>query len=61
MSIPEIAKVLKAREDEEVTRAHELYGKDYDYRDPRNYHLVLDSGKLSIAQEVAEINALMRK
>ncbi len=61
MSISEIAKVLKARENEEVTRAHELYGKDYDYRDPRNYHLVLDSGKLSIAQEVAEINALMRK
>jgi cytidylate kinase len=61
MSIPEIAKALKAREDEEVIRAHELYGKDYDYRDPKNYHLVLDSGKLSIAQEVDKINALMRE
>ena len=61
MSLQEIAKALQAREEEELSMARELYGKDYDYRDPKNYHLVLDSGKMSIAEEVSAINALMRK
>jgi cytidylate kinase len=60
MSISQIAKSLEDRERAELDMAHELYGKDYDYRNRNNYHLVINSGKLSIAQEVSAINALMR-
>lgn len=61
MSLPEITKALELREQDELSRGHELFGGDYDYRDTKNYHLIINSEKLSIAQEVMAINALMRK
>lgn len=61
MSIQKITETLERREKDELGRAHELYGNDYDYRDPKNYHVVIDSGKLTVAQEVSRMNVLMGK
>ena len=61
MSDQEITEILERREKDEVARARELYGPDYDYRDPKNYHVVVDSDKLTVAQEVGVINTLMGK
>ena len=54
----EICSILLEREQDECRRGQELYGNlfggEYDYRDPEFYHLVLntDAGKLSIDEEV---------
>lgn len=57
-SIQDVAKILQSREEEEVAMGRKLYGQTYDYRDVSNYHLVLDSGKMSIKEEVAAVREL---
>ncbi len=61
MSAQLLIEILKRREEDELKRGHELYGNEYDYRDPQNYHLVLDTEKMTVAQEVAAIRAAMEK
>jgi cytidylate kinase len=60
MSKQQITETLVRRERDEVARARDLFGNDYDYRDPKNYHVVVDSDKLTVAQEVGVINTLMK-
>jgi cytidylate kinase len=61
MSDEEIIAALKTQEKDELAKGHELYGPDYDYRDPKNYHLVLDSTKMSVSQCADEVRRLMYK
>jgi cytidylate kinase len=61
MSIEEIAGVLERRERDEVEMGHKLFGADYDYRDGKWYHLGIDSGQMTLEQEMALINKLMKK
>jgi cytidylate kinase len=61
MSVQEITKILERREQDELDMGHELYGMGYDYRDSKNYHIVIDSERLTVAQEVALVKGLMRK
>jgi cytidylate kinase len=48
----EIKCILKKREEDEVNVGKEIYGDNYDYRNPINYSIILDSGELSIDEEV---------
>ncbi len=48
---------LHQRAQEEYRRGKELY--NLDYRDPSGYHLVLNSGLLTIAEEVSLVLALL--
>ena len=50
-SFDEIIKILMWREKDELKKGKELYGEGYDFRDPNNYHLILNSGVLTIDQE----------
>ncbi len=53
----EIEQILLEREQVETRTGQELF--DCDYRDPQNYHVVLDSEKLQLHQEFTLIKALM--
>lgn len=55
-TIIEIKNILYGRERDELKMGKELYGSDYDFRNPEYYHLVLNSGKLSVNEEVGQIN-----
>lgn len=61
LSVQELVEVLKRREKDEVAMGQKLYGANYDYRDPQNYAIVIDSRKMTVAQEVEKIRELMRK
>jgi cytidylate kinase len=61
MTAEELAATLETREKDDLDKGRELYGEDYDYRDPKNYHLVLDTTKMSTAQCVDAVNRLMNK
>jgi cytidylate kinase len=50
-SLEDIKGILLQREEDEVRTGRDLFGKDYDYRDKNNYHLVLNSGILTIEEE----------
>ncbi len=56
-SIDEIKQLLLQREEMQVQNAKKLYGPDYDYRDPSLYHIVLNSGILTVEEK---INALLQ-
>ncbi len=53
--------ILFAREEDEVRIGKQLVGSWYDYRNPEHYHMVLDSGTLSLEEEVASINREMER
>ncbi len=55
----EIKKILYQREADEVAASKRLF--DYDYRDSRNYHLILNTARLSQDEEIAIIGALLKK
>lgn len=59
MSVDMIADNLLKREFDESARGVELYGKSYDYRDPSRYHVVLNSGKLSVLEEANVLKSLI--
>lgn len=52
-SADEVREILLAREQDEVRGGREVF--NYDYRDVLRYHLVLNTGKLSVEQEVAVV------
>ncbi len=57
MSVDEIKRLLEKRENDEFNIGKGLFGMDY--RDMRQYHIVINSGKLTVAQEVDIIDRLM--
>lgn len=59
-SLEEIKDILTKREVEELAKGKALYGRQYDWRDPSNYHLVLNSGKLSVGEEAAIITSICK-
>jgi len=56
-SLEEIRKVLERREADELRVGRELFGVDY--RDPSGYHLVLNSGAMTVEEEASAVVALM--
>lgn len=56
-SIEEVKAILERREMDEVRIGKDLFG--IDYRDPRQYHLVINSGALTVQQEVAIVASLI--
>lgn len=63
--VDEIAAILLRRREDEARVAEELsryiykLGPSYDYTDPRHYHLVLDSGEMTIEEEAMAVETLM--
>jgi cytidylate kinase len=55
----DIKRTLMEREADEVRVGRALFGEGYDYRDARHYHVVLNSGMLTVDEEVAVIDSLM--
>ena len=51
--------ILIEQEQDEVKIGRVLFGIEYDYRNPRHYHLVLDSGTMPLDEEVARIHHMM--
>lgn len=58
-SLEEIKEMLSEREKIEVRVGRDLYGEDYDYRDPRNYDLIIDNTKLTIEQELEIVRNIL--
>jgi cytidylate kinase len=54
----EIKEILYRREADEVAASKRLFG--YDYRDPANYHLVLNTAMLSQEEEIAVIQGVIQ-
>lgn len=59
-----IALILQQRENDERQRGNVLFGAffegDYDYTDKKHYDLVIDSGVLSVDEEVSQILKLIK-
>jgi cytidylate kinase len=55
----EIRSILERREADELRLGQSIFGMDY--RNHLGYHLVLNSGKMTVKQEIEAVNALMRK
>ena len=55
----EIENLLIKREEDELKMGKDLIGESYDYRDPSLYHLVINSGLLSIEKEFSLVRNLM--
>jgi len=65
-SVEEVSQILKRRTLDETKVAEELaqlygIGSTYDYKDPKHYHLYLNSGILSLEEEVEKVLAMMEK
>ncbi|MEK6922312.1 MAG: hypothetical protein AABX08_00755 [Nanoarchaeota archaeon] len=58
-SYDEIKNILLEREKDEVTKGKLLYGENYDFRNPNNYHLTLDLGKLTTEEAVKIIKKVV--
>lgn len=54
-SLEDIQKILEDREAIDVEVGREMY--DYDYRDPKFYNLVINTGTLTVEEEVAIIGS----
>jgi cytidylate kinase len=54
-TLEEIRDFLKDRERDEVRVGQNMYGEKYDYRKSKEYHLVLNSGRLTLDQEVQQV------
>lgn len=59
LSKRELRKLLNKREKDEVKMEKSLYGKRYDYRNPLNYHIVINSGSLKLDEEVKIIMGIV--
>jgi len=57
--IDKIKEILIQREADEAAMGKQIYGMDYDYRDAGNYNILLDSGELSLNEEVKIVNGLL--
>ncbi len=57
----EIKETLRKREEDEVRVGKELYGLEYDYRESSQYDIVLNSARLTLEQEIGQIQRLMRQ
>jgi len=57
----EIAKILKEREMQEVKTGQQMYGPNYDYRNPLGHHVVLNSGILSVSEEIEIVKSIFEK
>lgn len=57
-SIEEIKQILTRREADEMRVGKELFG--YDYRDSYYYDLVINSGRLSLEEEIAVIRGVIQ-
>ncbi len=55
----EIRRDLEWREEYECSFAKRLYGDSYDYRNPQNYHLVINSTKLELPEKVKVVLSLL--
>lgn len=55
----DVFQILNERENDERVMGEKLF--HIDYRDPRHYHLVLNSGMLSVDSEVSVIGSLLSK
>ena len=55
----EIESILQKREQDEVYMGKQIYGSDYDFRDPKNYHLVINSGKITLGDSIKIIKSAM--
>lgn len=60
LSSKEIRNILNKREKDELKMYRLAYGKKYDYRDPLNYHLVINAGILKLEEEVRIIMEAMK-
>lgn len=58
-TIREIKSILEEREADEVARGLKLFG--FDYRNPEDYNLILDTGKMSIDEEVKTVLSALGK
>jgi len=58
-SLEEIKKILEKRENDEVEIGKQIYGEDYDYRSPEQYSVILDSGELSVNEEVEVVKGML--
>ncbi|MEK6839719.1 MAG: hypothetical protein AABX72_02155 [Nanoarchaeota archaeon] len=58
-SVPEIEHILEEREQDEVSIGKKLYGDKFDYRDAAHYGIALNSGVLTVEEEVAIIEKTM--
>ena len=54
----EIERVIHDRENDEFERGIELYSEDY--RDPKHYHIILNSGILAVEEEIRAVDALLK-
>ncbi len=54
-----VMEILHRRSQEEYRRGFELYG--FDYRDLRNYDIILNTGRLTIEQEHAQVCTLLNQ
>ena len=54
----QISELLLKREEHELNMYHQLYGET-DFRDPSNYHLTLNAGKLTLDEEARIITSLL--
>ena len=59
-TLQKVKKILLQREQDELKIGRELHGQDYDFRNLDNYDLILDTGKLSIKEEVEKIAELLK-
>ena len=55
-SVEEIKQILQQREVDEIAAGRRLYG--YDYRDSSYYHISMNTGMLTQAEEIAIIRGL---
>ncbi|MBS3056860.1 MAG: cytidylate kinase family protein [Candidatus Aenigmarchaeota archaeon] len=56
-TVEQIKQILIQREQDELRVSQEMYNADY--RDPKYYHIVLNSGLLSVSEEVVIIRSLL--
>jgi len=54
----EIKTILQEREQDELRRGRDLF--EIDYRDPIHYHVVMNSGMLTVDQEVDVVNKIVK-
>ncbi|MFH1420683.1 MAG: cytidylate kinase family protein [Candidatus Aenigmatarchaeota archaeon] len=55
----EVKRILLQRESDELVTGFKLFGDDYDWRKPQHYHLTLNSGMLTMEQEIEIVRSAM--
>ncbi len=57
--LDDIKEIMLRREMDELRVGKELYGEEYDYRDPKHCHLTINSGLLDIYKESCIISRMI--